>query len=213
MEGLSVLDMIQQGWIATYPLIVMSVLTITVSCERLWFLRGLIPKTIRTATNTCSLLQKGDFQTALSSVREERSPASRVFRDVITQQEGESLEYLSALAEDRRYEEVEALKGSIWILGTVGVSAPFIGLFGTVVGIIKAFQSMAIQGSGGFTVVAAGISEALIATALGLGVAIIAVIFYNYFSTKLERIEATLTIGSDRLLEAIRSGRKANGTS
>ena len=65
MEGLSVLDMIQQGWIATYPLIVMSVLTITVSCERLWFLRGLIPKTIRTATNTCSLLQKGDFQKSL----------------------------------------------------------------------------------------------------------------------------------------------------
>jgi biopolymer transport protein ExbB len=211
VEGLSVLDMIQQGWIATYPLIIMSVLTITVSCERLWSLRGLIPKTIRIASNTCSLLQKGDFQNALSTVREERSPAARVFRDVIAQHEGESLDYLSSLAEDRRYEEVEALKGSIWLLGTVGVSAPFIGLFGTVVGIIKAFQSMAIQGSGGFAVVAAGISEALIATALGLGVAIIAVIFYNYFSTKLERVEATITIGSDRLLEAIRSGRKANG--
>jgi len=60
-------------------------------------------------------------------------------------------------------------------------------------------------------VVAGGISEALIATALGLAIAIIAVIFYNYFQTKLERIESAMTIASDRVLEAIRMGRKAHG--
>jgi biopolymer transport protein ExbB/TolQ len=211
MEGLSVLDMIQQGWLATYPLILMSVAIISIICERLWSLRSLIPRTVRLATSMCPLLQRGDFPAALSTAQGQRSPAGRIFRDVITQQEGESLEYLATFAEDRRYEEVEALKGSIWVLGTVAVSAPFIGLFGTVIGIIKAFHSMAIQGSGGFAVVASGISEALVATALGLGVAIVAVIFYNYFHTKLERIEATLTIGSDRVLEAIRMGRKANG--
>jgi biopolymer transport protein ExbB/TolQ len=203
--------MIHQGWYATYLLIVMSVATISIVCERMWFLRGILGKTARLAAKVCPLLQRGQFQNALATAREERTPAGRVFRDVIAQQDGESLEYLAALAEDRRYEEVEALKGPTWILGTVAVSAPFIGLFGTVIGILKAFHSMAIEGSGGFTVVAGGISEALIATALGLGVAIIAVIFYNYLNTKLERIEATLTIGSDRLLDAIRLGRKANG--
>ena len=211
MEGLSVLDMIHQGALATYPLIFMSVAMISIICERLWSLRGLISGTIRLATSACSLLQRGDFQAARSTTQEHRSAAGRIFRDTIAQQEGESLEYLAALIEDRRYEEVEALKGSIWVLGTVAVSAPFLGLFGTVVGIIKAFHNMAIQGSGGFAVVAGGISEALVATALGLGVAIIAVIFYNYFHTKLERIEATLTIGSDRVLESIRLGRKTNG--
>jgi len=211
VEGLSVLDMIHQGALATYPLILMSVAAISIICERLWSLRGLIPGTIRLATSACSLLQRGDFQAALSTAQGQRSPAGRIFRDTIAQQEGESLEFLAALVEDRRYEEVEALKGPIWVLGTVAVSAPFIGLFGTVIGIIKAFHNMAIQGSGGFAVVAAGISEALVATALGLGVAIIAVIFYNYFHTKLERVEATLTIGSDRLLESIRLGRKTNG--
>ena len=70
---------------------------------------------------------------------------------------------------------------------------------------------MAIMGSGGFSVVAAGISEALIATALGLVVAIIAVIFYNYFQTRIERIEAALTIASNRVLDAIHLGRQANG--
>ena len=212
MEGLSVLDMIRQGAYVTYPLIVMSMITITIICERLWALRGLISGTLRVAGALVGHLQKGDFTAALAAAQQhQKTPAGRVFRDVIAQQEGESLEYLAEVVEDRRFEEVEALKGGIWVLGTVGVSAPFIGLLGTVIGIIKSFHNMAIQGSGGFAVVAGGISEALIATALGLAVAIIAVIFYNYFHTKLERIEAVLTIGSDRLLEALRLGRKAHG--
>ena len=212
MEGLSVLDMIRQGAYVTYPLIVMSMITITIICERLWALRGLVSGTLRVAGSLVGHLQKGDFTAALAAAQQhQKTPAGRVFRDVIAQQEGESLEYLAEVVEDRRFEEVEALKGGIWVLGTVGVSAPFIGLLGTVIGIIKSFHNMAIQGSGGFAVVAGGISEALIATALGLAVAIIAVIFYNYFHTKLERIEAVLTIGSDRLLEALRLGRKAHG--
>lgn len=212
MEGLSVLDMIQQGWYVTYPLIVMSMFVLTIIGERLWALRGLVSSTLQVAGSLVGQLQKGDFKAALATAQQQqKAPAGRVLRDVIAQQEGESLEYLAEITEDRRFEEVEALKGSIWVLGTVGVSAPFIGLLGTVIGIIKSFHNMAIQGSGGFAVVASGISEALVATALGLAVAIVAVIFYNYFHTKLERIEAVMTIGSDRVLEAIRLGRKAHG--
>lgn len=212
MEGLSVLDMIHQGAIVTYPLIIMSMVTITIIGERLWALRGLVANSLKIASSVVGPLQKGNFKVGLEAAQKyHTAPAGRVFRDVITQQEGESLEYLAEVAEDRRFEEVEALKGGIWILGTVGVSAPFIGLLGTVIGIIKSFHSMAMAGSGGFAVVAGGISEALVATALGLAVAIIAVIFYNYFHTKLERIEAVMTIGSDRLLEAIRLGRKSHG--
>lgn len=212
MEGLSVLDMIRQGALVTYPLIVMSIVTITIIGERIWALRGLIPGTLQTAQSLVGKLQKGDFKAALATAQQEKGvPAGRMFRDVISQQEGESLEYLSEVIEDRRFEEIEALKGAIWVLGTVAVSAPFIGLLGTVIGIIKSFHNMSVQGSGGFTVVAGGISEALIATALGLAVAIVAVIFYNYFHTKLERIEAVMTIASDRVLEAIRLGRRTNG--
>jgi biopolymer transport protein ExbB len=190
----------------------MSIVTLTIIGERIWALRGLIAGTLQTAQSLVGKLQKGDFKAALAAAQQEKgSPAGRMFRDVISQQEGESLEYLSEVIEDRRFEEIEALKGAIWILGTVAVSAPFIGLLGTVIGIIKSFHSMSVQGSGGFTVVAGGISEALIATALGLAVAIVAVIFYNYFHTKLERIEAVMTIASDRVLEAIRLGRKING--
>ena len=209
MEGLSVMDMIHQGWYVSYPLIIMSVVCITIILERLWNLGGIMTKTLHLARDLVSPLQQGDFNTALeTSQADSKLPAGRVFREIIARQRDESPEQLSSLADERRLEESEGLKGAIWILATTGVSAPFIGLLGTVVGIIKSFQSMAVEGSGGFTVVAGGISEALVATALGLAVAIIAVIFYNYFNTKLERIDTAMTIGSDRIIDAIRIGRK-----
>jgi biopolymer transport protein ExbB len=209
VEGLSVLDMIQQGWISTYPLIIFSVITVSIICERAWSLRNVVGETLQLAGTICPTLEKGDFPTALQSAQKAiAKPAGRIFNDVLSRHSSDSLEYLSELTEEKRFEELEALKGPLWVLATVGSSAPFIGLFGTVVGIIKAFHNMALMGSGGFSVVAAGISEALIATALGLGVAIIAVIFFNYFQTRIERIEAAMTIASNRVLDAIHLGRK-----
>lgn len=209
MEGLSVLDMIQQGWISTYPLIIFSIVTVSIICERAWSLRNLVSQTLQLSGSICPTLESGDFAGALQSTQQAISqPAGRIFNDVLARHSSDSLEYLSGLTEEKRFEELEALKGPLWVLATVGSSAPFIGLFGTVIGIIKAFHNMALMGSGGFSVVAAGISEALIATALGLGVAIIAVIFYNYFQTRIERIEAAMTIASNRVLDAIYLGRK-----
>jgi biopolymer transport protein ExbB len=204
--------MIQQGWIATYPLLFFSLATVTIILERAWSLRGLVAQSLVLADQVRGSIEKGDFNSALQSTQSAvATPAGRIFNDVLARHKSDSMEYLSDLTEDKRFEEIEALKGPLWVLGTVSSSAPFIGLFGTVVGIIKAFHNMALMGSGGFSVVAAGISEALVATALGLGVAILAVIFYNYFQTRIERIEAALTIASNRVLDAIHIGRQAHG--
>ncbi|MBI3782025.1 MAG: MotA/TolQ/ExbB proton channel family protein [Deltaproteobacteria bacterium] len=204
--------MIQSGWIATYPLILFSLATLTIIFERAWSLRGIVPESLALAESIRPPIEKGDFAGALQATQAKaETPAGRIFGDVLARHKSDSMEYLSDLTEDKRFEEVEALKGPLWILGTVSSSAPFIGLFGTVVGIIKAFHNMALMGSGGFSVVAAGISEALIATALGLGVAILAVIFYNFFETRIERIEAALTIASNRVLDSIHVGRQTNG--
>ena len=206
MEGLSVLDMIQQGWISTYPLILFSMVTFSIILERAWSLRNLVSGSLSLATQLCQPLERGDVETALQASQSRiRTPAGRIFSDVLARHSSDSLEYLSDLTEEKRFEELEALKGPLWVLATVASSAPFIGLFGTVVGIIKAFHNMASLGSGGFAVVAGGISEALVATALGLGVAIIALIFYNYFQVRLDRIESALTIGTARLVEALRT--------
>jgi biopolymer transport protein ExbB/biopolymer transport protein TolQ len=86
-------------------------------------------------------------------------------------------------------------------LATIGSSAPFIGLFGTVVGIINAFTGIATSGSGGLAAVSAGISEALITTAFGILVAVPAVMAFNYFTTRLERFQIEMSNSSAELLD------------
>ena len=86
------------------------------------------------------------------------------------------------------------------VLGTMGNTAPFVGLFGTVVGIIKAFRDLALAGAGGPAVVAKGIAEALVATAGGLAVAIPAVIVYNFFQRRVKSLSVEMEVVSSRLL-------------
>jgi biopolymer transport protein ExbB len=114
-----------------------------------------------------------------------------------------ALEDLDRVLATSRQEAVSELRRGLWILGTIGSLAPFIGLFGTVVGIIRAFHEMAVQGSGGFAVVAAGISEALVATGTGLAVAIVALGFYNYLQVRVNGIASTFARSSERFIQAL----------
>ncbi|HAM37036.1 MAG TPA: MotA/TolQ/ExbB proton channel family protein [Elusimicrobia bacterium] len=107
---------------------------------------------------------------------------------------------LEELLASKRMEERLKLERYLGVLGTLGNIAPFIGLFGTVVGIIKAFRDLALSGGGGPAVVAKGIAEALVATAAGLLVAIPAVIIYNYFMRKVKAISVEMEVASTRLL-------------
>jgi biopolymer transport protein ExbB/biopolymer transport protein TolQ len=93
------------------------------------------------------------------------------------------------------------LKKGIPSLATIGATAPFVGLLGTVVGIINAFHSIGISGSGGLGTVSAGISEALVETALGLVVAIPAVWMYNYFTGRLEYFNVEMDNSSSELVD------------
>ena len=93
------------------------------------------------------------------------------------------------------------LKRGVTALATIGSSAPFVGLFGTVVGIINAFKGISTEKSTGLGAVAGGISEALVATALGLFVAIPAVWAFNYFTTKLETFDVEMGNSSSELID------------
>ncbi len=93
------------------------------------------------------------------------------------------------------------LKKGVSSLATIGATAPFVGLLGTVVGIITAFQGIAATGSGGLGAVSAGISEALVETALGLVVAIPAVWFYNYLTGRIEYFNVEMDNSSSELLD------------
>jgi biopolymer transport protein ExbB len=200
-QGLNFVQIIQQGAIATYPLILMSIISLTVIFERLWSLRNIGAATIRITDSILEPTRKGQRDLAIAICKQNSNcPAGRIFLNLLEQgvaaRAGEA-------ATEAMFEETQKLKKHLWILGTVASSAPFIGLLGTVVGIIKSFESMAVAGTGGFAVVAAGISEALVATALGLGVAIIAVIFYNYFQTRIATLNGLFRIQVAKVLQTI----------
>ncbi len=95
----------------------------------------------------------------------------------------------------------QELKRGTNTLATIATSSPFIGLFGTIAGIINAFRGMALTGSGGIGAVAQGIAEALITTAFGIGVAIIALWCYNFLTTKIETYGAEMTNTTSQIVD------------
>ena len=114
-----------------------------------------------------------------------------------------SLELVTSALRDSMSETLIQLKGGLGFLATIGSCAPFIGLFGTVVGIINAFRSIAATGSGGMSVVSGGIAEALVSTALGIFVAIPAVVAFNSFTGKIETFHVEMNRASSQLVNCL----------
>jgi biopolymer transport protein ExbB/TolQ len=95
----------------------------------------------------------------------------------------------------------QEMKKGLSIVATIATSAPFIGLFGTISGIINAFRGMALTGSGGICAVAAGIAEALVTTAFGIGVAIIALWVYNLLNSRIEVMDAEMSNTASQVID------------
>ena len=120
----------------------------------------------------------------------------------------EVAEVVNRAMERTKERELAGLRRGMPVLATVASSAPFVGLFGTVGGIITAFQKLAdpTKGGGGIGTVSAGIAEALITTAVGLGVAIISVWFYNYFTTRLDDMTIDIDETASEVVDTILRG-------
>jgi biopolymer transport protein ExbB len=191
-------DLVKAGGFAMWPLMIYSVALWAVVFERIWALWGILDKCREFQEKVIPVLAKQQSDIATDMCKGERLPVEKLCRFAISKRNTENV---ADKVETKRKQIVHDLKRPLWILATIGASAPFIGLFGTVVGIIRSFHSIATTGASGFTVVSAGISEALIATAAGIVVAVIAVIFYNYYNMKINRIGLYLKGFSDELLE------------
>jgi biopolymer transport protein ExbB/biopolymer transport protein TolQ len=116
---------------------------------------------------------------------------------------GASLELVTSALRDSMSETLIQLRQGLGFLATIGSTAPFIGLFGTVVGIINAFRSIAATGSGGMSVVSGGIAEALVSTALGIFVAIPAVVAFNHFTGRIETFHVQMNRASSQLVNRL----------
>jgi len=107
--------------------------------------------------------------------------------------------------------EMAGMRRGLAGLATVGSTAPFVGLFGTVFGIINSFQGMAAEGGGGLGAVSAGIAEALITTGAGIGVAVIGVLLYNYFTSRVDALQVDTNESALEILDVLVKQQEAPG--
>ena len=194
-------------------LLIMSFFSLTIALNKLWQIRKSSGATRKFAANFSRSIQEEQLDQAIALA--EKNQLSHVARVL-----GGALQEVKPLLRDRatitaadinsaeRAVERQMLivlsefKRGLGVLATVGSTAPFVGLLGTTMGIVTAFNAMTAGGNaGGLAGIAGGIAEALITTALGLLVAIPAVWFYNYFTTKIENLTVEMTYTSKELID------------
>src|SRR5262245_1688883 len=205
------------GWpaiIVAVILLIMGLMSLTVFMERLLRLRRSRMESRRFAAETGGHLRSDMIDTVIEEAdKHPKGHLPRLVKAALGHykhaHETADISSIAPADRTRRFMEryLEDMSGDLRrglaVLATVGSVAPFVGLLGTVLGIITAFQGIASSGSGGLSSVSAGISEALIETALGLAVAIPAVLAYNFLNTKIARDEGALNAAAGELLDTI----------
>jgi biopolymer transport protein ExbB/biopolymer transport protein TolQ len=214
----------QMGWSARAVVLVlgvMSVAEVALAVSKWRRLRRMAKQTRAFAPEFAAALQEGSVDRALAaSVKYPESHAARVL--------GAALQRVAPLLGDERKRDramaiaertidreqillATDLRSGLGGIATVGATAPFVGLLGTVMGITNSFTGMAAAGGGGIEAVAGGIGETLITTALGLLVAIPAVWLYNYFTTRLERLFSEVAYMGQEMVDWIEAGEPDDG--
>ena len=222
MEGMSsnfsLLGMwASMNWVAKGVVVVlaaMSIWSLTIAIERMIRFQRAKRESLGVALGVTPLLKQHKLDDAITLTRDKKyqhSHLARVLKAGLTEFQYQASEKLpegfDIVASGQRAIERETLmttaemKKGLGNLATISTTAPFVGLFGTVAGIIHAFQGMALSGSGGLGAVSAGIAEALVTTAFGLFVAIPAVWMYNYFLNKVERFQVEMSNSSSQLVD------------
>ncbi|MBI4376096.1 MAG: MotA/TolQ/ExbB proton channel family protein [Elusimicrobia bacterium] len=176
-----------------------SVVTLTFTIERWWFYRSISINADGFLNNLRQMLEGNKFADAMKLCASTPGPIPALAQVAVSSR-SKSKSEVAALLNAAQIDQRKKLENYLGILGTMGNTAPFIGLFGTVVGIIRAFHDLAMAGSGGPSVVAAGIAEALVATAGGLAVAIPAAMLYNYFLKKVKDISSDMESSSIKIM-------------
>ena len=197
----------------SFLLIALSIISLYLFVERQLVFRKARSKSKQVAPKLADLLKKGQIKEALTLSTKKENKGSHLAR-VTAAGIQEFLEGKEAnLSMEEQIETAQRgcerastifsqeLKRGLSTLATIATSAPFIGLFGTISGIINAFKGMALTGSGGIGAVASGIAEALVTTAFGIGVAIIALWCYNSLNTKIEVYDAEMSNTSSQIVD------------
>ncbi len=191
-------------------LLVFSVASLAVIVGKVWSFRSFRLELSEGFRKLAAAVNDGGLSAALTLARSDDTALSKIILAGHAKRAGGRDEVMRSMEITAR-SHVSSLERYLGVLGTVGSTSPFVGLFGTVLGIITAFRALAIAEGAGPAVVADGIAEALVATAGGLLVAIPAVIAYNYFVRAVQRISVELEASAYEFVESIAEDASSGG--
>jgi biopolymer transport protein ExbB len=199
-----------------WVLAIMSVYSLTIMIQKWWGLRKAQQETRKFAPEFSQFLEEDNLTEAIKLAEGyKKSHVARVLGGALSEIKPLILDGSVTVADinsaERAVERemlmtIVQLKRGLGVLATVGSTAPFVGLLGTVFGIINAFGAMGEAGGAGIQAIAVGIAEALVATGFGLFVAIPAVWFFNYFQTKIDNLTAEMTFVSKEMIDYLIKG-------
>lgn len=199
------------GRLIACTLLAMSLASLVVACERVMVLAKSSKQSVAFAKRLAELLAEGDLDRAASEPFGEQTghlgrvlqAALAVYQTCPKSDEDFTFESVARVLERQAQRELQNMKRGIAVLANVASTAPFVGLLGTVLGIVNAFQMMAVTGAGGLATISGGIAEALATTALGLLVAIPAVGAYNGLQSWIEARAVDISETSNELLDLL----------
>lgn len=187
MNSVTFIELMKTSVVVMPLLLVASILLVTYGLERLWYYLRAGRINSRFLVEVKRLVRDGKVQEAVDFCDKNRGLVPEIVKA------GLNASHLSRIdAEDtmESYKErsQNLLKARLGVFGTISFIAPLLGLLGTVLGIMRSFHDLALSGSGGPTIIAAGIAEALVTTVAGISVAVPSAIMYNYFTTRLRNL-------------------------
>jgi biopolymer transport protein ExbB len=196
------MSLMQQGGWDMWLLLLISVVGLAVVIERLVFFATQHGDTKGLLRAIGQKIAGDDIDGAIKVCRSQRGMLPRILEFGLQRGEKNRADITDALS-IALMEHLNSLERNLGIIGTIAVIAPFVGLFGTVLGIIRAFSDIALKGNSTPAVVAAGVSEALVTTATGLIIAVIAVVFFNYFKTRIKSYNQEMIVAANQMAEML----------
>ena len=201
--GKTLLQILSMGGFTMWILLLCSVLSLGVIIDRLAsYARKSRVKRHAFMDRIKEELRRKDIERALEICRDTEAPFAKVVQAGL-EKAGRTEKLVNGVMERQIAIEEGKLERLTSIVGTIGNIAVYVGLFGTVLGIIRAFQDISAAGTGGMDVVIGGVAEALITTATGLAVAVPSVVLFNYFTRRIERFVDDMELAASEAADLI----------
>jgi biopolymer transport protein ExbB len=204
------MEIFEKGGFLMYPIFACSLIAVTIFFERMFYLKSIKTKSKRFVLRIKNLVKKGSIEMAISACRKSPTPISKIMLAGLMKF-GRGRDEMKEAIEDNANQEIPVLERNLSTLSTVGNICPLLGLLGTVFGMIKAFNVIAVMGVGNPEALAGGISQALLTTAFGLSIAIPTIVVYNYLSHRVDKLVRDMEINCVELIDLLTYQETSNG--